>query len=138
MERVKLSEKDSKKQTTWSKTVESGAFIRTTYRKGNKRKTKTKKFTKNEKKVILARLGEYELYCYPFDYPDTVFLGKYPVSIQLDSFNIGGLFTCYNRARWFLNGEWQNEHQQTKQAKNARQSIVSAYNRALNEKRTKK
>lgn len=129
--------KNPEKSLSWTKTVESGAFIRTTYRKGNKRKTETKKMSKNDKKVVLGRIGDFEVYVYPFDYPDTVFIGTFPVSTKLDTFCINQLFTAYNRARWFLNGEWQNEPQSSKAAKIARQRIVSAYNQALHSQRRK-
>lgn len=120
---------------TWSKTVESGAFIRTTYRKGNKRQTKTEKFQKNQKKVILGMIGDFEVYIYPFDYPDTVFIGKFPVSTKLDSFHVKDLLIAFNRARWFLEGNWQNEAQTTKASKIARQQIQRAYNLALKDQR---
>lgn len=112
-------------------TTESGAFYRRTIRKGNKRKTTTKKLTKNEKKVILCRLGDFEVYVYPFEFPDSVFIGKFPVSTTLDAFTYRQLFTAFNRVRWYLENNWQNERFQTKQAKTTRQAIVSAYNRGL-------
>lgn len=127
-----------KGSNSYTKTVESGAFIRTKWRKGNKRTVKTVKMTKNEKKVVLGYIGDFEVYVYPFDYPDSVFIGKFPVSTKIDFFHVKDLFVAFNRARWYLEGNWQNGANFTKQAKTSRDAIVSAYNRALNEKVGKK
>lgn len=133
-----LTNKEKNLSSSWTKTVESGAFIRTKYRKGNKTKTETKKFTKNKKKVVLGYVGEFECYVYPFEYPDTVFLGKYPVSIQLDSANVNQLFIVYNRAKWFLEGNAFIEDGYRKAPNIRRRHIQSAYNQGLSELRKEK
>lgn len=94
--------------------------------------------SKNQKKVILGRIGDFEVYVYPYDFPDTVFIGKFPVSTKIDIFCVNQLIQMYNRAKAYLNGNWQNVTQFTKEAKMTRHSIVKAYDLALNEQRSKK
>lgn len=117
--------------------TESGAFIRTIIRSGKKRKQQTRKFKKNDKKVILGHIGDFEVYCYPYDYPDTVFIGAFPVSTQLDNSNINGLIAAYNKARSFLNGNYFNKPNWRKGANSRRRDIKRAYNLGLNEQRSK-
>lgn len=114
-----------------TKTVESGAFIRTTYRRGNKRKTKTQKMTKNQKKVVLGHIGDFEVYVYPYDYPDSVFLGNFPVSTQIDLSSINQFIRCYNLAKSYLKGTYFERNSHRKEANSRRQAIQSAYNRGL-------
>jgi hypothetical protein len=121
---------------TITKTTESGAFIRTVIRHGKQRIQTTKRIKPNMKKVVLGYVGEFEVYVYPFDYPDKVFMGKFPVSTMLDSTNVKQILGVYNQMRWFLSGQAFNEPLKSKAANARRRAIVSAYNLALNEKRS--
>lgn len=118
---------------SYTKTVESGAFIRTKIRKGRKTKTKTKRMQKNDKKVILGHIGDFELYAYPFQYPDVVFIGQFPVSTCIDNANINQLISCYNKARAYLAGNYFSEPNFRKGANSRRRDIQRAYNCGLNE-----
>lgn len=113
--------------TSTTKTTESGAFIRTVIRTGKKRKQKTKRFRKSQKKVILGHIGDFEVYIYPYDYPDCVFFGKFPVSTYINKVNFKDLFGLFNRIRWFLNGDWQIKPKNEKGKKSLRDNIASAY-----------
>jgi hypothetical protein len=94
---------------TITKTTESGAFIRTTIRRGKQRTQTTKRIKPNMKKVILGSIGDFEVYVYPFDYPDKVFIGKFPVSTFLDKTGLAGVQGIINISRWFLDGKALNE-----------------------------
>lgn len=123
---------------SYTKTVESGAFIRTIRRKGKKRKIKTERFKKNEKKVILGHIGDFEVYVYPYDYPDKVFLGQFPISTMLDNSNFAQLLSNYNKVKSFLEGNYFSKPNWRKGANSRRRDIQRAYNRGLTAQRSKK
>ena len=116
---------------SFTKTVESGAFIRTTLRRGSKRKQETKRFKPNDAKVVIGHLGDFEVYIYPYSFPDTVFIGSFPVSTELTANTLPEMLSIYNKARWFLQGFWQTEPEKSKAAKGRRQRILLAYNAGL-------
>ena len=128
----------SQSKETITKTTESGAFIRTKIRYGNKTKTETLRIKPNQKKVVLGHVGEFEVYVYPFDFPDKVFLGKFPVSTALNSTDVKNILGVYNQMRWFLAGNAFIEPNSRKGANSRRRAIVSAYDCALNELKGKK
>lgn len=127
-----------KDNETITKTVESGIFIRTKLRKGKKTRQKTLKIKKNHKKVVLGHLGDFEVYVYPFEFPDKVFLGKFPVSTIIDSTNVQQVLGVYNQMRWFLKGEGFSKANKRKGANSRRQAIQTAYTNGLNELKDKK
>jgi hypothetical protein len=88
------------------------------------------------KKVVLGHAGEFEVYVYPFDYPDKVFMGKFPTSTMFDSTNVKQILGVYNQMRWFLTGQAFTEPLKSKASNARRRAIVSAYNLALNEIRS--
>lgn len=120
-----------------TKTVESGAFIRTVVRTGKKRRQKTQRFKKSQKKVILGHIGDFEVYVYPYDYGDCIFIGKFPVSTYINKTNYKALFGLFNRMRWYLNGEWQIKPKNEKGRKTLRDNIASAYIHAQEEQQSK-
>jgi len=114
-----------------TKTVETGAFYRTVIRKGKKRKQKTIRLTKNEKKVTLGYIGDFEVYIYPYDYPDTVFIGKFPVSTKIEGTDWRKLYRIARKVKWYLTGEaWKTKHY-TKASKKAYTQLIKAYNSGL-------
>ena len=119
-------------------TTESGAFIRTVTRKGKRRKQKTIRIKKNDKKVTLGYIGEFEVYIYPYNYPDTVFVGTFPISTILDSGNINQLLGVYNKIKSYLAGYYFNKPNTRKGANSRRRKIKMAYNTGLLEERSKK
>lgn len=127
----------SKGSETMTKTVESGLFIRTKWRKGKKTKTKTLRMTKNKKKVILGHIGDFEVYVYPYDYPDSVFVGRFPTSTKIEASNLNQLISAYNRARSYLNGYYLSGDNWRKGANTRRGVIRKAYNQGLSAIRSK-
>lgn len=121
----------TRKQETITRTTEHGIFIRRKIRKGKKRKQKTITMTKNDKKVILGYIGDFELYVYPYDYPDKVFFGAFPISTCIEQSNLGQLFSAYNKARTYLNGEYFSKPNWRKGANSRRRAVQRAYNRGL-------
>jgi hypothetical protein len=121
-----------------SKTVESGAFIRTVWRHNGKRNQKTQRMTKSLEKVVLGNIGDFEVYVYPYKFPDSVFIGAYPVSTTITPTNVGEMVAAYNKARWFLKGEWQNEPKWRIATKSRQRAIVTAYNNGLMALKTSK
>lgn len=117
-----------------TKTTESGAFIRTTIRKGKKRRQKTKRIKKSDKKVVLGYIGEFEVYVYPYDFPDTVFVGKFPISTQLESGDERKLTGVTNKIRAYFRGDYFSEPKRSKGANARRRTIQRAYNQGLKEK----
>jgi len=114
-------------------TTESGAFIRKTIRKGTKRRQKTIRITKNQKKVVLGFIGEFEVYVYPYDYPDTVFIGKFPISTKITSGHENGLLSVAQTVRHYLRGDYFNEPNWRKGSNSRKRAIRKAYNTGLDE-----
>jgi hypothetical protein len=130
--------KEDKEEST-TVIVEHGTFKREYRRKGKNSKTKLIRYTKNPEKVVLCKIGELEVYVYPFNYPDKVFFGKYPhFTMQMNEHEITDLFRAYNRIRWYFEHAFDpiKEPQKTakneKQANRTRLSIRKSYNHALN------
>jgi hypothetical protein len=121
-----------------TRTTESGAFIRTTIRKGKKRHQDTKRIKKNDKKVILGNVGDFEVYVYPYDFPDTVFIGTFPVSTQISTENVNQLIGAYNRAKAYLEGNYFNKPNWRKATNSRRRAIKKAYNMGLNDSKKPK
>lgn len=119
---------------TFIKTVESGAFLKTIWRKNGKRTQKTVKMEKNMQKVVLGTIGDFEVYVYPYDYPDKVFIGKFPVSTMITSTNVQQVLGVYNQMKWFLSNAPFSKPTNRKGANMRRQQIVSAYNLGLKSK----
>lgn len=118
---------------------EHGTFKRTYRRKGAKKKVKTERKKKNPEKVVLAKMGDLELYVYPYSYPDKIFIGSYPKFTQvLEMSDLPKFFVFFNRAKWFLNGEWQKGYISAKGLKIPRHRIVRAYNYALDKQKKAK
>jgi len=119
-----------------TRTIETGAFYRTIIRKGKKRRQKTLRMKKNDLKVVLGHIGEFEVYVFPYLYPDRVFIGKFPVNTQITLGNLQNLLGVYNRIRWYLKGEpfrkpRGNPNFNTKKSNLTRERIKSAYNKGL-------
>lgn len=118
-------------EPSYTKLVESGAFVRTLYRKGTKRKQETRRMKKNDEKVVLGMLGDLEVYVYPYNFPSTVFIGKFPISTQITQQNRAEVITAARRIRWFLDGEWNSSSNQHKDSKTRRHTMIKAYNTGL-------
>ncbi len=94
---------------------------------------------KNPKKVILDTIGDFQLYVYPYEYPDKVFFGCYPKSVSLDRNEIKKFLSLFNRARWFLKEFWTEKREpRTKGAKRLREYIRKSYAEGLLEQQSKK
>jgi len=122
-----MSKIDDKPTTIQTKTVESGIFIRTKWVKNGKKHQRTLKIKQNKKKVVLGFIGDFELYAYPFDFPDKVFLGKFPNSVIIDSTNVNSLLGAYNKTKWFLSNQAFSKPTNRKGANMRRQQIINAY-----------
>ena len=129
-----------KKQESETIIKEHGVYKRTLYRKGRKRRQRTQRLKKNPEKVVIGKIGELEVYVYPYNFPDKVFLGQYPnFTMTLTKQDIPKLFCIYNISRWYFNGEWQNEPKKSKPAKRLRKLLILAYKTGLDKlKKTKK
>lgn len=125
-------------EETKTYTTESGAFYRKTWRIGKKRKTKTVRITKNDKKVILGHIGEFEVYVYPYDYPDRVFIGQFPVSTQIEATERRTLMGICAKICHYLAGTYFKEPNWRKGANSRKRDIQKAYNNGLNELKRKK
>lgn len=121
-----------------TKTTETGAFIRTTIKdKNGKKHQTTQKFKPNDEKVILGMIGEFEVYAYPYRFPDKIFIGRFPTNTTIDLISSRCILSAYNKIRWFLKGDWQNKPKTTIRTQMRRQHIVSAYNNGLNHQQAK-
>lgn len=89
------------------------------------------------KKVILGSIGDFEVYVYPFDYPDKVFIGKFPVSTHIGMNDAKALCGLSKTLVWFLKGEAFSKDGWRKAPNSRRRAIQNAYNLALNELRAK-
>ena len=95
----RLLKEFEKKYPSRTKIEEHGVFKRIYQRKGTQKRQKTERMKDNPAKVVInhvgSSLGQLEVYVYPYDYPDTVFLGKYPVfSVGFTELQAKQLFWC--------------------------------------------
>jgi len=119
-------------QETETILTETGIFKRIYHRIGKKRQVHTERTKKNPKKVVLARIEDLELYVLPYEFPDKIFLGKYPeFTMMLDKYSIPKLMVFYNKARWYAKKEWQNKLHFTKEAQKGSALLVKAFNMGL-------
>ena len=131
-----LKELQSRITEVTSKRVEYGTFTRTISRRGSKRTVKTKTIAPNPAKVVLGHIGEMEVYVYPFDFPNNVFVGKFPNSTCLDRGDASMLHGLANICTWFLDGNAYTKHRMRKGAHARRRAILSAYEYAQNASRS--
>lgn len=121
------------KRPSMTVTHEYGYHIRKKYRYGKKRRQKTTKIEKNTKKVVLAEINGLQVYVYPKEFPNKVFLGIFPMSIQLEEADFSRLFGIMNKIRWYFNEDWVRKGDSRNKAKYLRQQIQRAYTEGLNE-----
>lgn len=126
-----------RKNESTTTTTEYGYYIRKKIRHGKRRKQKTTRIKNNPEKIILGKLGDLEIYAYPYQYPNKIFVGIYPLSTYIEEHQKEDILVLYNRVRWYFNEEWTKKRKQGKWAKTSRKAIVSAYNHALNNQRSK-
>jgi len=110
--------------------IKEHGFRRLILRKGKTKRQKTEIIQKNPKKVTLDKIGNLELYCYPSDYPEQVFIGTGNESQTLNKYEVRQLFKFYNLSNWYLKGEWQHKTK-SKRTEKRRREIEKAYNLAL-------
>lgn len=128
----------TEKHASITRTTESGAFIRTIVRKGGKRRQKTVRIKKNQKKVVLGHIGDFEVYTYPYDFPDTVFVGKFPVSTKIEKGQERAILSVAQKIRHYLEGAYFNKPNWRKGANARKRAIRKSYNLGLEEQRRKK
>lgn len=126
-----MSEQKGEREKAFIQITETGAFIRKVFRKDGKKHQVTQKFNKNDEKVILGMIGDFQVYVYPYHFPDKVFIGHFPTNTMIDASSRRELLSAYNKVTWFLKGNWQNKSNRTKGANSRRLSIISAYNNGL-------
>lgn len=120
------------KRNTKTTIVETGNFTRVLERSGKRKRQKTQRHKRNPEKVTLYKVGDLELYAYPYTNPDQMFIGSYPdFNMAITKADLSRLFGLYIKARWFLNGCWQNRRFKTKTAKSASTSICKSYDYGL-------
>jgi hypothetical protein len=93
---------------------------------------------KNDKKVVLGHLGEFEVYIYPYDYPDTVFIGKFPVSTQIESDAWRNILKVAMRIKAYSENQYYKKDGWRKEANARRRDIKKAYNLGLKHEKTYK
>lgn len=128
----------SGKKPTMTIETEYGYFIRRKTRRGKKRTQKTERLKKQSQKVVIDRIGELEIYVYPYDYPEKVFLGIYPLSTVIGEEDFKRFFGILNKIRWYFNDEWVKDRKREKGVKSLRQRIVNSYNMGLEEMKKRK
>jgi hypothetical protein len=125
----------TKKTPTVTKRVEHGTFTRTIIRRDKRVTVKTTYAKPNPKKVIIGKLGDLEVYVYPYDFPNRVFMGKFPVTFSLTKQDIAAMLGLASISTWFLNGNAFKSHRMGKAANARRRAILSAYKYAQNAER---
>ena len=120
-----------RKRDSTTITREYGYFSRIKTRKGKKRRQSTEYRKTRGEKVLLAKLGDLELYVYPKDYPDRVFLGIFPMSTCISEEQLGLLFNIYNKSKWYLKEDWTRKDTWRKGANSLRRRIQRSYARGL-------
>ena len=83
-------------------TYESGQFERTKIRQGKKRKQRTVKIPKRESKVVLYKIGRLQLFAYPYDNRNKLFIGYGKFAHPIDKYSVHRILVLYNIAKWFL------------------------------------
>lgn len=122
---------DKLNQPSRTHKTEYGYFIRQIYTLEKKRRQKTLQLVSSKQKVILEELNGLQVYCYPHDFPDTIFFGIYPLSVQIRSSDIKKVMAIHNKIRWFLRGNWQKKTSNRKGVIIRRRSLQKAYNLGL-------
>lgn len=88
--------------------------------------------------MVLGKLNDIEIYVYPYEYPDKVFLGIYPLSTVIGIEDLPKILGLYNKIRWYLQEDWLRKPKTEKGAKYPRERIVRAYNTGLDERKEAK
>lgn len=119
-------------------TTETGVYQRKIYRKGKTARQKTIKCKKNPEKVVLGYLGQAEVYVYPYNFPDKVFIAQFPNKpIVIDTTNLGDLFKTFNLCRWFFNDAF-SKPKKRKGANSRRRSVSRGYKVGLDKLKNRK
>jgi len=128
-----VNSNNSGKKLSVTRETERGYFIRTKVRHGKKRHQKTIKLKPSHKKVIIDQIADLQIYVYPKDYPDKVFLGIYPMSTMIGEEDYKRLFGILNKIRWYFDDQWVKHPKREKGAKFLRRRIVNSYNLSVSE-----
>lgn len=118
--------------------TESGLFIRKKVRKGTKTRQKTIRLKKNPEKVILGHIAELEVYTYPYDYPDTVFIGRFPMSVMLERGQENSLLSIRNKIKSYFDGAYYSKDGRIKATNSRRHTVQRAYNTGLDKRKKTK
>lgn len=119
--------KKPSKRTSITTETQYGHFIIKKTRKGTRRKQKLTRIPKNKQKVVIGKIGELEIYVYPYNHPNKVFLGIFPISTYIEKHNFNDIWSIANKIRWFFKEEWDKEPKNSKGANKLREVIFSAY-----------
>jgi hypothetical protein len=74
-----------------TKRIEHGTFTRTIIRRDKRVTVKTEYVKPNPKKVVIGRLGDLEVYVYPYDFPNRIFMGKFPFTMSMEKSDLSAL-----------------------------------------------
>lgn len=109
------------------KETEYGFYIREKWRSKKKRTQKTHRFPKNLEKVVIAQIGTLEIYVYPYQFPNQVFLGLFPINVKLSKYQANDLMRAFNTIRWYLEDKWTDKPTRNKKANALRRALQKAY-----------
>jgi hypothetical protein len=88
--------------------IESGYFERyTIVGVDGEKHSNTTRHLKNPAKVIISKCGNTEYSCYPYDFPDKVFINVSGGKAQIDRFDVNRYFSAMRLVQWYLNGGCQ-------------------------------
>ena len=76
-------------------------------------------------------IGEFEVYLYPYDFPDKVFIGKFPVSTQIESDAWRNIAKVAMRIKAYSENQYYKKDGKRKEANARRRTIQTAYNLGL-------
>lgn len=62
------------------------------------------RYEKNPAKVVIGKIGNLEISCYPYDFPDKVFYNVSGGKGQLDRYDCAKMQAIQNKIRWYLEG----------------------------------
>lgn len=131
-----MTVKKDKRELSTTRKTEYGYFVRKTVRHGKKRRQKTVLRKRNPEKVTLGYIGDVEFYTYPYEFPNKIFFGIYPLSTYIEAGQEEDILRIYNKVRWYFKEEWTKQRTSSKRANSRRRHIQRAY--IAGEKRVEK
>jgi hypothetical protein len=123
------------------KTKIVGRIYREEIEKDEKKKEReTVEIERNPKRLVFGEVKDLQVYTYPYDFPNMIFIGIHPFSVGITERELNTLWGVLSRARAYFRLMKKSlptppkYGAKNKSAREFRKAIVKAYNAGLTEK----